>query len=51
MGVSGKSTATSSTWIGLEYASRIPIPPRMSESTPVCPMWKAMIAPSSAMAS
>ena len=32
-----KSAATSSTWIGLEYFSRIPMPPGIPEPTPVCP--------------
>src|ERR1700728_2459248 len=36
---SGKSAATSSTYIGLEYFSRIPMPPGMPLPTPVCPVW------------
>jgi hypothetical protein len=49
--MSGKSTATSSTWIGLEYFSRMPMPPGMPEPTPVWPVWKSAMAPSSAIAS
>ena len=30
---------------------RIPMPPRMPEPTPVCPVWKSVMAPSSAIAS
>src|ERR1700684_1682314 len=41
MGMSGKSTATSSINIGLEYFRRIPAPPGMPEPTPVCPVWNS----------
>jgi hypothetical protein len=35
---SGKSAATSSKYIGLEYFSRIPMPPGMPLPTPVWPV-------------
>ena len=49
--MSGKSTATSSRNIGLEYFSRMPLPPRMPEPTPVWPVWKSAGLPVSAIAS
>ena len=48
---SGKSTATSSITIGLEYFRRIPLPPGMPEPTPVCPVWNSAMQPSSSSAS
>src|SRR6056300_914214 len=33
--MSGKSTATSSIYIGLEYFRRMPLPPRIPDPTPV----------------
>ena len=44
---SGKSTATSSSTIGLEYFSRIPPEPGMPEPIPLCPVWKSAGTPSS----
>ena len=49
--MSGKSTATSSMNIGLEYLSRMPMPPRMPEPTPVCPVWNSAGSLASAIAS
>src|SRR3954447_11570769 len=49
MSMSGKSTATSSTSIGLEYFRRIPPPPRVPAPTPVWPVWNSAISPCSAM--
>src|SRR6202161_670050 len=51
IGMSGKSTATSSMYMGLEYLSRMPAPPGILEPTPVCPVWKSAGSPDSAIAS
>ena len=48
---SGKSAATSSMYIGLEYFKRIPMPPGMPEPTPVWPVWNSAMAPPSLIAS
>ena len=48
---SGKSTATSSTCIGLEYLSRTPPPPGRPEPTPDCPVWKSAGSPASSITS
>ena len=47
----GKSTATSSTWIGLEYLSRMPPPPGRPEPTPEWPVWKSAGSPASSITS
>ena len=47
----GKSAATSSTHIGLEYFSRTPPPPGMPAPMPVVPEWKSAIRPASAITS
>ena len=51
IGMSGKSTATSSTCSGLEYFSRMPPPARVPAPTPVWPVWNSAIRPCSAMTS
>ena len=51
MGIAGKSTATSSTYIGFEYLSRIPPPPGMPDPIPECPVWNTAGSPDSAIAS
>jgi hypothetical protein len=51
IGMPGKSAATSSTWIGLEYFSRTPPPPGAPAPMPVCPVWKTAGRPSSSIAS
>ena len=51
MSSSGKSAATSSTHIGLEYFSRTPPPPGMPAPIPVVPVWKSAISPASAITS
>ena len=38
--MSGKSAATSSRWIGLEYFRRSPPPPGMPVPMPEWPLWK-----------
>ena len=43
--ISGESTATSSVYIGLEYFSRIFIPPGSPDSIPVCLVWKRATPP------
>ena len=48
---SGKSTATSSTWIGFEYLSRIPPPPGRPEPTPEWPVWNSAGRPASSITS
>lgn len=48
---SGKSTATSSTSMGLEYFSRMPPPPGTPAPIPVCPVWNSAGTPSSSIAS
>ncbi len=40
IGMSGKSTATSSIGSGLPYFRRMPPPPRMPVPIPLCPVWK-----------
>ncbi len=50
IGISGKSTATSSTNIGFEYLSRMPPPPGWPAPTPVWPVWKTTGRPVAAMA-
>src|SRR5262245_7683227 len=39
IGMSGKSTATSSRYMGLEYLRRMPPPPGMLAPAPVWPVW------------
>src|ERR1700687_6296777 len=39
MGISGKSTATSSIGIGWPYLSLTPPPPGMPVPIPLCPVW------------
>src|SRR5581483_6169809 len=51
IGMSGKSTATASIYIGFEYFSRMPAPPGMPEPTPVCPVWNSAGRRASAIAS
>lgn len=48
---SGKSTAMSSTSIGLEYFSRMPPPPATPAPMPVWPVWNSAGTPSSSIAS
>ena len=48
---SGKSAATSSRHIGLEYCSRRPPPQRMPEPMPEWPLWNTAGSPASAIAS
>ena len=47
---SGKSTATSSTYIGFEYLRRIPPPPGRPVPMPECPVWKSAGSPASSIA-
>ena len=47
----GKSAATSSTAIGLEYFSRTPPPPGMPAPIPVVPEWNSAISPASSITS
>src|SRR3954464_11284252 len=49
--MSGKSAATSSRWIGLEYFMRIPPPPRWPDPTAVWPVWKTAGSSCSAITS
>src|SRR2546425_595605 len=51
IGISGKSTATSSSSMGCEYLSRTPPPPRVAAPTPVCPVWNSAGSLASAIAS
>ena len=51
IGMSGKSTATSSTYIGFEYLSLMPPPARCPMPIPLCPVWKSAGRPASAIAS
>ena len=41
IGMSGKSTATSSIGIGWPYFERMPPPPRMPVPMPLWPVWKS----------
>ena len=41
IGMSGKSAATSSRWIGFAYLMRSPPPPGMPAPMPVWPVWKS----------
>src|SRR5215467_2099790 len=50
MGMPGKSAATSSISIGLEYFSRIPPPPGSPAPMPVWPVWNSVGTPSSSIA-
>ena len=47
----GKSTATSSTWIGFEYLRRMPPPPGSPVPTPDWPVWKSAGSPASSITS
>jgi hypothetical protein len=49
--MSGKSTATSSRYIGSDYASRIPPPARCPAPAPVWPVWNSAGSPAAAMTS
>ena len=51
MSSSGKSAATSSMHIGLEYFRRTPPPPGMPAPIPVVPEWNSAIRPASAITS
>ena len=49
--MSGKSAATSSSSIGLEYLRRMPPPPGVPAPTPVWPVWNSAGSFASAIAS
>ena len=48
---SGKSTATSSTYIGFAYLRRMPPPPGRPAPMPLWPVWNSAGTPASAIAS
>ena len=49
--MAGKSAATSSTWIGLEYFRRMPPPPGTPEPMPLWPVWNSAGSPAASIAS